>query len=261
VPRLSFSVNKEEVLSCITNNDRFIKYQMPSNIISNFKNQLPVFLIEQLWGTHILGFYSVTVRVLQIPTSLLASAIGRVYFHTISKMKRDGISIAEYTFRNLTKAMKIGVMPMALLMGFGDLLAIVFLGEEWIQAGIFIQILSLQYFFMFLMTTLQGVALTIEKQEYSMYANLIQSLGFILGALIGKFLLEDIYLALIVMSISFITINILYFSAIFKVLKVSIIKYVKNILFSIISVFIIALVLRMFSDYIGLTDVILNLFR
>lgn len=234
LPRELFNWNFTQYKVTFKRNERFIKLQMPTNILANLKNQLPVLLVQGLWGTEILGYYSVTVRLLQTPSTLLANAIGRVFFQTTTQLKREGKPLGRYVYQNIRRGMIVGIFPMILLMGFGDVAAVIFLGEDWIIAGDFIRILTLQYFFMFLMNAVRGLEITLEKQNLAMYSIIAQIFGYLSGAYIGKIIFDDIYVALIIMSIFFIIINIIYFSALFKTIQISIKKYLFSAITSIL---------------------------
>lgn len=83
---------------------------------------------------------------LGIPITILASAIGRVFFQTISNKQKKGNDIGYFVFRNMTNGMKVAIIPIALLMAFGDIITIIFLGSDWKIAGDFVRILAIQYF-------------------------------------------------------------------------------------------------------------------
>ncbi|OPZ93058.1 MAG: colanic acid exporter [Firmicutes bacterium ADurb.Bin419] len=220
LPKSFFTLNSSIYKETFVRNHRFIKYQMPTKIISSFKSQVPTLLIQGIWGTEMLGYYGITVRLLQMPSALLADAVGRVFFQTTSKMKREGKEIGYYVYNNLIKGMKIAFIPIVFLMAFGDIILVAFLGVEWKMAGDFVRILTLQYFFTFLMMTVQGLSITLEKQNYAMISCGMQIIGYVLGAVIGKYIFDSLNYALIFMSGFFITINITFFSALFKVMRI-----------------------------------------
>lgn len=261
LPKKMFTITLSDYQKTIFRHKRFVTYQMPTNVLSNFKNQVPVLLVQGLWGTEILGYYSVTVKLLQIPSTLLANAIGRVFFHITSAMKRDGKSIGQYVYRNLTIGMKIAIIPMIFLMAFGDVIAVVFLGSDWKIAGDFVRILTLQFFFMFLMNTVQGLSIILEKQNYAMFSCIFQIIGYILGALIGKYVFDNVYLGLLLMSAFFIVINIIYFTELFRVMGISRKKYISSVLLSVSSIIILSFLLRLTCDYLGFIEFIYNIFR
>lgn len=244
LPKSFFTLNYSIYKNTFIRNQKFIKYQMPTKIISNFKGQVPILLIQGIWGTQMLGYYGITVRLLQMPSTLLADAVGRVFFQTTSAMKREGKEIGYYVYNNLIKGMKIAFIPIVFLMAFGDIILVAFFGVEWKMAGDFVRILTLQYFFMFLMMTVQGLSITLEKQNYAMISCGMQIIGYLLGAAIGKYIFDSLYYALIFMSAFFIIINIAYFSALFKVMKVPRKPYVMKALLSIFSIIVVSFALR-----------------
>lgn len=223
----------------------FIKYQMPTNVASNIKNQIPVFGIRILFGETILGYYSVVVRIMQIPISLLANAMGRVFFQTVTDMKRKGQKIGNYVFNNINSVTKVAAIPLIVIIAVGDYLAIIFLGSEWRVAGDFMRIVVFQNYFMFLMSTVQGIAITLEKQRLAMLFCIIQSIGFIMGLCFGKFVFNNEYIGVFCMSMAFVICNIIYFCILFKFMDVSPKKYLKSVLSCVIFMTVIAEVFRM----------------
>lgn len=258
IPISFYTLNISEFKDTIVRNKKFVIFQTPSRVLNNIQNQMPVFLVQGLWGTEMLGYYSITVRILQVPSSLLASAIGRVFFQLTSKMKREGKIIGQYVYRNLTKGIKIGIIPMTLLMAFGDVIIIIFLGYEWKTAGDFIRIMTLQYYFMFLMNTVLGLDIILEKQQFKIITSLLQIIGFIFGALLGKYMFDDIFLGLIMMSIFYIIIQIGYFCSLFRIMNVSLKELILNILFSVVTIVLFSIAIRSIVEYFGIIDFILN---
>lgn len=232
LPKKMFTLKIDDYRIVFKSRLRFIQYQMPTNVIVQFKNQLPVLLIKQFFGAEILGYYSVSVKVLNVPISLLANALGRVFFQTVSDMKRKGEEIGEFTYRNITKAMKVAIIPMIFLVAFGDILVIILFGQEYEMAGNMMQIVSFQNFFTFLMMSSQGITVTLDKQNYAMISCIAQSFGFVVGLGIGAYIFNDIFVGLILMSVLFSVVQIIYFCSLFKVMKISWQKYLMHIVIS-----------------------------
>lgn len=261
LPSNSFIIDIEKMKRTLERNKKFVVFQTPTRALNNFLNQLPALLIQGLWGTKTLGYYSITVQILQIPSTLLANAIGRVFFQSASKLKREGRPIGQYVYSNVLTGMKLGIIPMTFLMAFGDIIANVFLGFQWEIAGNFVRILSLQYFFMFLMNTVLGLEIVLEKQKYKLIVSLFQIIGFTVGALIGKYIFNNIYLGLILMSFMYIILHIVYFCALFKSMDLSRKQYVKNVIKSILTVAILSALTRIIFDFFGIADYLYYIIR
>lgn len=236
---------------------KFVKFQLPTNILINIKNQIPVIFIRIFFGETILGYYSVVVRIMQIPISLLASAMGRVFFQTVSDMKRKGEAIGEYVYNNIKNVTKIASIPLIVIIAVGDYMAVIFLGEEWKVAGHYMRILVFQNYFMFLMSTVQGIAITLDKQKLAMVFSVIQSIGFISGLSCGKLIFNNPYIGIILMSFVFVICNIIYFCLLFEAMNVSHKKYLVSVLNSVVCMTVFAVIIRLiilsFLNYLNIS--------
>lgn len=253
LPKSMFSIDKREIKEVLNENSNFLKYQLPTNIISNFKNQLPVLAIKSFFGAEILGYYSLTVKILQIPSTFLANAIGRVFFQTVSDMKLRGEYIGNFVYNNIINVMKIAAIPIIVLFSSGDYLITIFLGSNWDIAGNILRIMTFQTFFMFLMSTVQGLAIILEEQKLAMNFSIIQSIGFVIGLSIGRYIFNNAYIGIALMSFTFVICNIIYFSTLFKKMDIDKNKYLTHVIFYIILIFITSYFLRFLLNFLGIS--------
>ena len=184
------------------------------------------------FGPTILGYYSVTQRILGIPINLLANAIGKVYYQSVVEVSNRGESVGQFTLKNMERAMKIAIVPMVLIMGFGDIASVFFLGADYSVAGNLIRIISLMTFFTFLMIATQGIAIVIHKQKYMLISAVAQIIGYVAGLSIGKYVFDNIYIACLFMVLTFCIAQIVYFCAVFKVTGINPWRYLKGVLLS-----------------------------
>ncbi|MFZ3371894.1 MAG: oligosaccharide flippase family protein, partial [Desulfitobacteriaceae bacterium] len=153
IPKLKTRLSFDGFMEIMAEYRHFVVYQMPTNVIIAIRYQLPVFLIKGLFDSTILGYYSMVMRILQIPISLVAGSIGTVFFKTIADMARAGQEIGQFVYNNIDKVMKIAIIPMFIIVSVGDIILVFILGSRWATAGIFLRILGLQNLFLFLVTT------------------------------------------------------------------------------------------------------------
>jgi len=244
LPNVMFTFRLQDFSYIIKKNKRFVLYQVPTNIIGKLKSQLPNFLIQTLWGTEMLGYFSITIKLLQVPSSLLASAIGRVFFQTTSSIKRQGKPIGYLVNRNMALALKFAIIPMALLIAFGDVVVVMFLGKEWTTAGNLVQVLGLYYYFVFVMSTVQGLEIVLEKQNYLIVSLISQMIVTATSFSLGKFIFNDIYIALLMMSSLNIIVFIIYFCILYKLMEISWLKFLKKTLVNILLMLGLSVVLK-----------------
>lgn len=230
LPKKMFTFHKKDFVDVISTYNRFVKYQLPTNVLANIKNQLPTLLIRSLFGTEMLGYYSITMRILQLPITLLANSIGRVFFKTTSEMKRNNEPLGEYVFINLERALKIAVIPIIGLIAFGKIFIVVFFGREWQIAGDLLSIISCQTLFNFLMMSTNGIHITLDKQNYAMICGISQMISYMFAFMIGRYVFNSIYVAIFLMTIFFIVIQIVYFSSLFEVMNISYKRYLRSVI-------------------------------
>lgn len=195
-----------------------------------------------------LGYYSITLKILNIPITLLGNAVGRVFFQESTEMINKGQGIGEFTYKSITKMMKVGAIPMILLISFGKIAVRIFLGEDWDPAGDMLRIVAFQTYFIFLTASVQGISINLKKQKYVMYTYIAQSIGIILAFLIGKIIFDNIYISLILMVLIFIIINIVYFCKMFIVMEISYKKYLKQIMINFGIILIVSIIISEIVD-------------
>jgi len=225
---LTFEFKKFQ--SVISQHASFVKYQLPTNLLSQLKNQIPIFFIQSFFGIEMVGFYSITLRILGIPVSLLGNAFGRVFFHEASDIASTGKSIGVYTLKNMRAMMKLALIPMIVFISFGGDLLVFFLGTEWRMAGEMFVIISFQSYFRLLLMSSQGITAIMKKQHFRMIMSITQILLSCLAFLIINVFSNDILIALAISTIGEVIIHILFFSKMFDVMDISPKKYLKSVL-------------------------------
>lgn len=159
---------------------RFPLYQLPANLLTSVGEQLPVQMIEAFFTSTALGMYSMALKILHLPTSLLATPINRVYYREASQRYNRGESIGEFSFKLLDANIKIAVVPISILTIFGPQIFSIFLGAQWRQAGVCASILSMYELVNFCACCVSGGFAIIRKNSW----NLVSSVAKIAIALL-----------------------------------------------------------------------------
>lgn len=244
LPRIFFDFKFRDHFDVIRSHLTYVKFQMPTYLVAQVKNQAPVFFIRSFFGVEILGYYSVCMRVLNIPVNLLASSIGKVYYQTAAEMKKKGQEVGDFTFRNIKRAMYVAIAPMVVIMSFGDIVCTLFLGNDYVITGNLSRIIVFMTFFQFLMMATQGITIVLEKQHYALISGIVQIIGYVAGLSIGKYVFSSLYIAVALMTVVFCVIQIIYFSKLFKIAGVSVTLYLKHVFSTLGLIIVITAVIR-----------------
>jgi lipopolysaccharide exporter len=194
------SIAWRELLSGIKRHRKFPLYSTWSALLNTISLQLPTLLLSMFFSPVVVGFYALGYRLLKLPTSLIGSAIAQVFYQRASAAQTGGTihTVVETTFERL---LKLGIFPFLLLMIIGpELFAIVF-GYEWLEAGVYLQILAPWLFFVFIGSPISTLFSVLEKQEIGLFFNIALIVSRVVSLVIGG-MMDDVLLALALFSIS-----------------------------------------------------------
>ena len=177
--KLLLSINKKKVMILAKKYKNFPKFSLPAILASVLSNHLTNILISSLFTVVTLGFYSLVLKVLDMPSSLIAKSIGQVFFQEATIQKNE-TGIANIIFvSTMKKLFLIGFPIFLILFLVSEELFVIVFGEDWKVAGEYAKIVMPLFFIRFVVTTLSAT--------YDIFAHLkvefIWQLVLLLGTL------------------------------------------------------------------------------
>jgi O-antigen/teichoic acid export membrane protein len=166
----------------------FPKYSIWAILANTLTQNLTNILISSFYSISTLGLYSLVLRVLSIPSSLIGASIGQVFFQQAT-IEKQNTGNAIQTFNSTLKKLLIIGLPSfgTLFFIVEDLFAFVF-GEEWRIAGTYAKILIPLYFIRFISSTVSGILIIFEKQKSELLLNIfLISTSMIIILLLNNF--------------------------------------------------------------------------
>lgn len=141
------SIKKNHTIELAKKYLNYPKYMIPGQLFNTASGYMPLFILGIFFGPVIVGFYSLSQKILLAPMSLIGGAIGDVYRSEAAKHYRDTgncLNLYKKTFLKLITLSLIVTVPVFF---FGpDLYSLIF-GEQWRKAGEIASILSIMIFF------------------------------------------------------------------------------------------------------------------
>ena len=139
-----------------------------------------VMLISTFFGTTVLGFYSLSLRVLQVPIGIIGYALGQVLYKKFTTLHNDGENLYPYVKSVVVKLFLIAVPSFGVLFFIApELFAFVF-GEKWRVAGEYSQLLIPYLFMNFLISPISQIPIILEKQKEIFYISLFGNVSYVL---------------------------------------------------------------------------------
>jgi len=193
------SISLKPIIAMAKRYKKFPLIETWSDLMQNLSLQLPVLMLTAFFSSTVVGYYSLGYTVLLIPLSLVGNSIAQVF------RQRGAVVLRENGLKPLVEdvalvMLLLTIIPMIILMALGgDLFGIIF-GSEWIEAGFYLQILSIWAIFYFIMRPIESTFIIVEKQEWRMKANVVNLIAQFSALIIGG-VLQNIYLTIILLTI------------------------------------------------------------
>lgn len=255
LPKTTYRLSLDSIESLYKEHKLFFCFELPTNFLSQIKNQMPTLLIKGFFGNEILGYYSIANKLINIPITLLANAMGRVFFQVGARFRNDMKKIGQFTYRNMNKAMNLAVIPTILLLTFGDVAIHLMYGDGYEKAGVILRIVAVQGFITFLSLTVQGITTLINKQKYTMIWLILQTLFSMVLFVIGAGIFRSIDTALALMTIVTCISYVIYYSFIYELLGIDWSRFLIRMIITIVILWIVSYLLRMMLEPTGLYDI------
>lgn len=138
-------------------------YNAPSALFDNIAIQAPVFILLKFFSESVVGFYSLTLRVIGMPLSLVSTSISQVFLSKVSELHRNNKSYKAIIIKLAKYLALIGLVPFMIISFFGPSLFSLLFGANWFVAGEYAQILIIGYFFKFIVSPLSIVFFINQK--------------------------------------------------------------------------------------------------
>jgi O-antigen/teichoic acid export membrane protein len=150
---------------------RFPLFDTWSALMNAVSWQLPALLLSRFFSAAVVGHYALGFRTLQLPMSLVGTAIGQVFFQRAAAAKRERrlSGLVEKAFGQLAK---LGLFPLLMLSLVGRELFVLVFGPDWAEAGVFAQLLAPWIFCWFISSPLSTLISVLEKQRFGLFMNI-----------------------------------------------------------------------------------------
>lgn len=181
--------------------------------------ELMPLLLFAFFSQEMTGWFSMSLRMVQIPAVLLGQAIGQVYYQRASVAHREG-ALSTVTLSTLRSLATVGTFPILSLGVISPILFPLLFGERWAMAGEYSFIMAPYLWFQFLASPVSSIFMVVGKQRL-----LLVFQGFMLGmgvlSLWLGYLTGGIYLPIAIYSLGKM---IVYAAYLILIMKLSLVR-------------------------------------
>lgn len=159
---------------------RFPIFSSWSALINTLGEQVPLVVFVAVYGTAVGGEFALAQRVVALPVSLVAGAVGQAYFSEAARRTREDPGTLEAFFIATTRRMTtIAIAPAIALAILAPILAGPIFGDAWTAAGPMIAILTPMYCMQLIAASTGSTLDVLERQDLHLFRELVRL--FIVG--------------------------------------------------------------------------------
>lgn len=167
--RLIIAIPLKRVIDSLKIEYRQALYSTPASFFNGLSYSIITVFIEKLYGFSSVGYYSMSVRMLGIPLSLISTNLSRIFFERASK-KYSAKKDFYVDFKLIFLIQLVMAVPLVLfLITFAPSLFALFFGNDWRIAGNYVAILAPMFGLRFIVTTVSPALIIVNKQKVDLF--------------------------------------------------------------------------------------------
>ena len=174
---------------------------MPQVIVDMVQVYGIIFLLQTLYSSEVLGWYSLSQRLLQAPMFLIGTSICQVFYKDASeKYIMDG-DITGLLRKTIKMSAIVALPVLVVMLTIGPWLIALIFGLSWKESGIISRILAPWFFFDFIRSSVSYTPLIIGKTRQMFYITMIGAILMVIAITAGGLLIGNSHISFILLSV------------------------------------------------------------
>jgi O-antigen/teichoic acid export membrane protein len=127
---------------------------------------IPALMVASIYGPAVAGLLALSLRLLEAPIAMISKSAAQVYLSSASDLAHENPSGLKRLYTRTVGSAALLAAPILILVLLPAPWTFPFvLGEEWQEAGVYIQVLSVMFFLGFLARTVGPETLTVVHRQ------------------------------------------------------------------------------------------------
>lgn len=195
---------------------KFPVFSTGAHLLGRITVEVPKLMIGALFTPVALGLFSLSLRVSQLPLTLIGQAFGHVFFRRVADCRGDGRRVQRLLNRSALFLLILISPPMIVLFLWAEPLFGFVFGERWTEAGTYARLLIPWMTAGFVVQPISYSLQAFEKQDMIFLWNVtVLPLG--LGAVFVGYLMQDVRWSILFYSVALMVMHIIYYGMCLKI--------------------------------------------
>lgn len=179
----------------------FALYRAPQEFVTAASYSLPVIALAALLNPAAAGLYTLTQTVLGMPSRLIGSAVGSVFYPHIAEAARAGDDLVRPITRASLALLGVGILPYSCIVLFGPGIFTLVFGADWQEAGQFASWLALAHLSAMMTRPAAQALPVLAAQRFSLVLSSVTLLLRLAALYVGLVVIESAVHAIAAYSI------------------------------------------------------------
>jgi len=147
---------------------KFPVYQAPQAILNSIQDLLPIAFFSSLYGSSFVGAFYLSLKVVAVPSTLLAQSIRSVFYREVIRLQSDSKKVFSLWIKTTIIMLSLSVIFVLFITYFGESIFSVIFGEKWQIAGKMAEMLVLWQAANFLVAPSNSLFQVYNCQQYQL---------------------------------------------------------------------------------------------
>jgi O-antigen/teichoic acid export membrane protein len=143
----------------------FPKFDAPAGLIFSFGQNLPVLFFGTMFSPAIAGLYAMANRLSQAPLTVVSDSVRRVFLQKAARINNRSGSLLKAFMLTTSGLALMGLVPLIVLIFFGEPLLGWLLGDRWLSAGRYLEIMAPWLFMVWVTAPANPVFAVLRRQK------------------------------------------------------------------------------------------------
>lgn len=163
------AIQLKEIKDLMYTYGNFPKFTVWAQFVNTFTVYLPDFIFNKIFGTNVLGQYSLAQRMISFPMSFISVSIQDVFRQSASEEYTNTGRIIISFKRTFKILLILGIPALICFITFVPELFVIIFGDQWKASGNFVRVLSILFVIRFIVAPLSYSFIVLDKQDYDLY--------------------------------------------------------------------------------------------
>jgi len=194
-------ISKVKIIALAKKYKKFPIYNTQHALINVFFSQMPIFILAKFFNSSTIGFYALSIRVVQTPITIVGNALANVLYEKIVYKRNNSQKYMSQIFKFLKRQIMLAILLFIGIFLLSNYMEIIF-GKNWSEVGLYIKLLIPWLFMVFIVSPLAFAINMTNNQEKGLYLEWVYGAIKLGSLLVGALYFNNVEKTLILFSVA-----------------------------------------------------------